>query len=91
MRDSAVHIIARGRVQGVFFRASACEKALELCLAGWIKNCSDESVEIHAEGNKSDLENFIAWCRRGPGAASVTSLGIDWVLFESMTTFDIRH
>lgn len=91
MSDSAVHIIARGRVQGVCFRASACEKALELCLAGWVKNCSDGAVEIHAEGNKSDLENFIAWCRRGPDAASVTSLGIDWVSFESMTTFDIRH
>ena len=91
MEKSAVHLIVRGRVQGVCFRASTREKGFELGLAGWVKNCSDSSVEIHAEGNTSDLENFIAWCKHGPDTASVTSLDIDWVKPESMTTFDIRY
>ena len=91
MGEAAVHIIARGRVQGVYFRASTRERGLELGLTGWVKNCSDGSVEIHAEGNNSDLEKFIVWCRQGPDAASVTSLDIDWVEPESMTSFDIRY
>ncbi|MGV7220311.1 MAG: acylphosphatase [Nitrospinales bacterium] len=91
MGESAVHIIARGRVQGVYFRASARNKGLELSLVGWVKNCSDGSVEIHAEGNKSVLDKYIIWCKQGPDAASVTSLDIDWIEPESMPTFDIRY
>jgi acylphosphatase len=91
MAEAAVHIIARGRVQGVCFRACTRDKGLELGLTGWVKNCSDGSVEIHAEGNNSDLEKFIAWCNHGPDAASVSSLDIDSVKSESMTSFDVRY
>ena len=90
MEKSAVHIFVRGRVQGVWFRASAREKANDLNLAGWARNCSDGSVEIHAEGDKSSLEEFITWCRLGPAAASVSSIDLDWVPSESMVTFAIH-
>ncbi len=90
MEKSAVHIFVRGRVQGVWFRASAQEKANDLNLAGWARNCSDGSVEIHAEGDNSSLEEFIAWCRLGPTAASVSSIDLDWVPSESMITFAIH-
>ena len=87
----AVHLIVRGRVQGVWFRASTQEQALQLSVCGWAKNCQDGSVEIHAEAEKEILEQFINWCRKGPPAAQVSDLDIEWVDPQGMTTFEIHH
>ena len=62
----AVHMFVHGRVQGVFYRAKTQKVAEGLGLTGWVKNCRDGSVEIHAEGNKEKLEELIKWCRNGP-------------------------
>ena len=79
---AAVHITVHGRVQGVWFRAGTKEKAEELGLTGWVMNRPNGTVEIHAQGKKSQLENFIAWCRQGTPAAKVTSLDIDRSLIQ---------
>jgi len=89
--SSAVHLIAHGRVQGVWFRAGTQEQALQLGVCGWVRNCPDGSVEIHAEGEKEILEQFINWCRKGPPAAQVSDLDIEWVDPQGLTTFKIRH
>ena len=89
--SSAVHLIARGRVQGVWFRASTQEQALQMGVCGWARNCLDGSVEIYAEGEKEILERFISWCRKGPSAAQVSGLDIEWVNPQSLNTFKIRH
>ena len=70
------HITVHGRVQGVWFRAGTKEKAEELGLTGWVMNRPNGTVEIHAQGEKSQLENFIAWCRQGTPASKVISLDI---------------
>ncbi len=86
----AVDITVHGRVQGVWFRAGTKEKAELLGLTGWVKNRPDGTVEIHAQGEKSQLEYFIAWCRRGTPAAKVTSLDIDRSIEQQeFTSFDI--
>ena len=74
---NAAHITVHGRVQGVWFRAGAKEKAEELGLTGWVMNRPNGTVEIHAQGEKSQLETFIAWCHQGTPTAKVTSLDID--------------
>jgi acylphosphatase len=89
--SSAVHLIAHGRVQGVWFRAGTQEQALQLGVCGWVRNCPDGSVEIHAEGEKETLEQFIIWCRKGPPAAQVSNLDIEWVSPQGLTTFKVRH
>lgn len=89
--NSAVHLIARGRVQGVWFRAGAQEQALRLGVCGWARNCPDGSVEIHAEGEKSTLDRFIIWCGKGPAAAHVSALDIEWVPSQGLKTFEILH
>ena len=88
---SAVHLIAHGQVQGVWFRAGTQEQALQLGVCGWARNCADGSVEIHAEGEKETLEQFISWCRKGPPAAQVFTLDIDWVNPQGLNTFEILH
>jgi len=70
-----IHILVRGRVQGVFFRASTCEEARARGLTGWVKNLPDGRVEIVAEGDRPALEALIRWCRIGPPYARVT--GVD--------------
>ena len=56
----------RGRVQGVGYRAACCRRAQELGLAGWVRNCSDGSVEVQAEGNEHRLTELRVWCECGP-------------------------
>ena len=86
----AIHIIVHGRVQGVWFRAGTKERADELGLFGWVKNQSEGTVEIHAEGEKLQLENFVLWCRKGTPAANVTSLDLNLTSLQNFTSFEMR-
>ena len=86
----AIHIIVHGRVQGVWFRAGTKEKAGELGILGWVKNRPEGTVEIHAEGEKSQLNNFISWCRKGTPAAHVTSVDLASISLKNFTSFEIH-
>lgn len=71
-------IRVHGRVQGVFFRHSAREKARELNITGFARNEEDSAVYIEAEGEENALEQFIAWCRIGPELAKVEKIEISY-------------
>jgi acylphosphatase len=73
-----VHVLIEGRVQGVFFRASARDEARARGLAGWARNLPDGRVEALFEGDKSALEDMLTWCRKGPPYAYVDQLDLDW-------------
>ena len=64
-------IIIQGKVQGVFYRASARQKAELLNITGFAQNQRDGSVLIEAEGEESSLKEFVMWCRTGPANAHV--------------------
>ena len=66
-----IQLIIKGKVQGVFYRASAKEKAEDLGLTGWVKNTPEGYVEIMATGEMDVLERFITWCKKGPSRAFV--------------------
>jgi acylphosphatase len=66
-------IAIKGRVQGVFFRASAKAKADELGLNGIVKNRNDGSVYCEVEGDEEKVALFISWCHQGPKNAIVNS------------------
>lgn len=68
------HLIIKGLVQGVFYRATAKKIADELSVTGWIKNTLDDNVEAMVTGNEEQLEQFISWCRKGPAKAKVTDV-----------------
>lgn len=71
MSQSCLKIIVRGRVQGVFYRANAAEKANEFGLVGTVRNTEDGAVEIVAQGGTEALTHFVHWCRQGPPRAKV--------------------
>ena len=66
-----VSLTVKGRVQGVFYRASAKQKADELGVSGWVKNLPDGSVYIEVEGTEEQLDAMHAWCQEGPPRADV--------------------
>lgn len=78
MSEARVHLTIRGRVQGVWYRASCRDEAERLGLAGWARNLPDGGVEAVGEGTREALEAWIAWCRRGPPAARVGGVEVTW-------------
>ena len=68
------HLLIKGKVQGVFYRASARKIANEMGVTGWARNTSEGDVEIMATGKQETLDRFISWCRRGPEMAAVTDV-----------------
>ena len=63
--------IVSGRVQGVFFRASAREQAQRLDISGYAKNLDDGTVEVIACGDAANIEALERWLQKGPAAAHV--------------------
>jgi acylphosphatase len=63
-----------GQVQGVWFRKSTQEKAIELGLNGMVKNLTDGSVYIEVEGPEENLKTFSEWCKNGPSGAKVSKI-----------------
>ena len=86
-----VKLKIQGRVQGVFYRQSTQETAVRLGLAGWVRNCSDGSVEATFEGEQAAVDAAIEWCRQGPPAALVTEVVVNRLGCEGETNgFAIR-
>ena len=73
-----VQLTVRGRVQGVFFRASTQREASRLGLTGWVRNRSDGALDILAEGEEEGLKDLIAWAHKGPSAARVERVDVRW-------------
>ncbi|MCS6857916.1 MAG: acylphosphatase [Sandaracinaceae bacterium] len=73
-----IHLIIRGRVQGVYFRASAQREAKRLGLTGWVKNRPDGAVEIVAEGEEEPIKEFLSWAQHGPSTARVDQVETRW-------------
>lgn len=77
-----------GKVQGVWYRGSARQKALELGLRGFVANQPDGSVCAEVEGERHLLESFVAWCRQGPELARVENVSVaegTWAGFEDFS------
>lgn len=71
MSHQRLSMLISGKVQGVYYRASAAEKASGLGLTGYAKNLPDGRVELVAEGPQAALDSLRQWCKDGPPAADV--------------------
>lgn len=76
---SRLHATVEGRVQGVGYRAFVEQNAYALRLKGWVRNRWDGSVEVIAEGERLELEKLLAALYRGPRAANVANVQIEWL------------
>jgi acylphosphatase len=72
-----------GRVQGVFYRASARQRAMSAGIVGHARNLEDGTVEVLACGEEPAVLEFIQWLWIGPSAAKVSEVKIELVEFES--------
>lgn len=85
-----VQLRIRGRVQGVSFRAYARDEARRLGLVGWVRNLPDGSVEAVAEGPRTVLDRFVAWCQTGSPRAEVEHVDARFTAPTGETaTFDV--
>jgi len=73
-----LHAIVEGYVQGVGFRAFVIEQARRIGVSGWVRNRWDTSVEVCAEGERNVLEGFLGVLKRGPSAANVREVQVEW-------------
>ena len=80
-----------GRVQGVGFRWRAAHEAWKTGITGFVKNMSDGSVYIEAEGFSDQLNAFVAWCRKGPGIGFVDNVEVDSYPPVNFRDFTIEH
>lgn len=81
----------RGRVQGVFFRASTRSQAVALGVNGWVRNLPDGSVELTACGAAAAVEALRDWLWTGPPGAQVTDVRCDAIAPQSFAEFSVRH
>ena len=76
MAIKCVQISIRGRVTGVYFRASAQREAKRLGITGWVRGRNDASIEILAEGEEDAIKELVSWAHHGPSAARVENVDV---------------
>jgi acylphosphatase len=79
VEENRLHAEVYGDVQGVGFRAFVHRRASQLGLTGWVRNRSDGSVELTAEGSRSLLDTLLADVRRGPSLSRVETVMEEWL------------
>ena len=85
------NILVSGKVQGVFFRASAKDQAVLFGIKGFVRNESNGDVYIEAEAEENQLNDFLEWCGRGPGRARVDNLNVEEGPLKNFTHFEISR
>ncbi len=85
-----INLNISGRVQGVWFRASAQKQAVELGLRGFVCNLPGGSVYAECEGDEAQLAAMIAWCWQGPPLALVDKVEVFYGPVAGFDQFEIR-
>jgi acylphosphatase len=90
--EGRMQATVHGRVQGVSFRYYTQRRARELGLTGYVRNVWDGTVEVVAEGQRTDLEELLAFLRTGPRAAFVTRVDVRWPTpTKDYNRFEVRY
>ncbi len=84
-----IRIDISGRVQGVGFRYATLVKARSLNLTGWVRNRSDGSVSLEAQGPEQSVSQLLAWCHTGPERSVVHLVEHRFIVVRDETGFRI--
>ena len=85
------NITVIGKVQGVWYRGSAAKTAKQLNLNGFVKNLKNGNVYIEAEGEETELNQFINWCKMGPENAVVQNVRFEESELQNFIKFIIKR
>ena len=89
-KQACMRCYVSGKVQGVWYRASAQTEAEKLGITGWARNLDDGRVEVFACGTMAHLEKFYEWLKHGPQLANVdecTYEKLHWQEYDGFDTF----
>ncbi|MBL7874463.1 MAG: acylphosphatase [Cyclobacteriaceae bacterium] len=86
-----INITVSGKVQGVFYRASAKQKADEWGVRGFVRNERNGDVYLEAEAPEEILYKFIKWCNLGPTQAEVIKMDAKPGAIVGFTDFEIKR
>lgn len=86
-----VRIRIYGRVQRIGFRFQSMQAAYKYKVTGLVRNMNDGSVYIEAEGEDTNVEKFIDWCKVGPMVSRIEKVYIEEGDIKNYTSFDIEH
>lgn len=84
-----IRLTITGKVQGVFYRATAKDVADLTGIKGWVRNLPDNNVEITATATEDTLQKFINWCKQGPPKARVDDVIVEELDLEVFNGFSI--
>ena len=79
MEQKRLEARVHGQVQGVGYRFFARQAARHLNLQGYVRNRTDGTVEVVAEGEKHALDQFLIQLKQGPSAATVERVDAKWL------------
>ncbi|PCI59847.1 MAG: acylphosphatase [Gammaproteobacteria bacterium] len=82
-----VHV--SGTVQGVFFRASAQQQAIEFGISGYARNLADGDVELIICGEQKNIDVMLKWLEHGPENAEVENIQSKQVPLQEFNHFSI--
>ena len=92
MNSKRVHLLIKGRVQGVYFRQTMMENAQKNNVLGWVQNLPDDRVEAILEGDNSNVDAVIEWAHFGPAGAVVDELKMaEEKYIGEFSDFEIRY
>lgn len=78
-----------GKVQGVYFRASSQQQAIEYGISGYARNLADGDVELLLSGQQNDVNKMLEWLNTGPSMAKVDKVDIKQVEWQQHNFFSI--
>jgi acylphosphatase len=84
-------ILVKGKVQGVFYRASTVEQAVKIGVGGYVKNLPSGEVYIEVFGTKRQINKLISWCKEGSEWARVNDLIVGDLPYRPDQKFEIRY
>ncbi|MEZ5057860.1 MAG: acylphosphatase [Saprospiraceae bacterium] len=86
-----VKVRIEGKVQGVWFRKSTQNKARDLGINGFVRNQTDGSVYVEAEGDEDQIKSFLIWCWEGSPLSEVSAVHSEEADLENFEAFEIQR
>jgi acylphosphatase len=90
MNTKSISIKIYGKVQQIGFRYFISKLALEVGVKGFVKNVSDGSVYVEAEGDEHTIDVFKHHCQMGPPHSNVTKFIVNTIPYQGFNEFTIR-